>query len=278
MARSPIVRTLAGALVVAAAPMLLAAQSAVPGDSPQASGLKIAARDQVTVTVLGQPDYSGKYQVDPAGTIEYTPMSLRVVAVGLTTSELAAAIRRELAARIFVNPQVTVELDPTAHMRVIVTGAVASPATYQFAGEFRVFEALTRAGSTTPDAADEALVVRAGAPAGSTTPDGVNRIRVDLHALFGGDMKDNVVLHDGDTVIVPKAEPIFVNGYVTRPGQYPYKRDMTVEQAITLAGGVSEQGKISGVKIKRGKTDVKKVRPTDAIQPGDIITVPRRIV
>jgi protein involved in polysaccharide export with SLBB domain len=53
---------------------------------------------------------------------------------------------------------------------------------------------------------------------------------------------------------------------------------MTVEQAITLAGGVSEQGKISGVKIKRGKTDVKKVRPTDAIQPGDIITVPRRIV
>jgi polysaccharide export outer membrane protein len=262
-----------GALMAAGTVAVLASQA--PG-----TAIRIGPRDKVTVTVIDAPEYSGKYTVDADGTFEYAPLGLRLTAGGLTTGELAAAVKKELAARVFNNPHVTVELESSAHMRVIVTGAVGTPATYAFAGELRILEALARAGSTAPDAGEEALVVRAGAPAEPAGPDGPSKIRVDLHALLSGDMKENVLLHDGDTVIVLKAEPFYINGYVKSPGQYPYRRGMTVEQAITLAGGVSEQGRANGkVKIKRvGQSKDISATAADPIRAGDIITVPRRIV
>ena len=261
-----------GAVMAAGVVAVLASQTP--------SAVRIGPRDKVTVTVLDAPEYSGKYSIDADGTFEYAPLGLRLTAGGLTTGELAAAVKKELAAKVFNNPHVTVELEPSAHMRVIVTGAVGTPATYTFAGELRILEALARAGSTTPDAGEEALVVRAGASAESAAADAASKVRVDLHALLSGDMKQNLVLHDGDTVIVLKAEPFYINGYVKSPGQYPYKRGMTVEQAITLAGGVSEQGRSNGkVKIKRvGQSKDISATAAEPIRAGDIITVPRRIV
>ena len=86
--------------------------------------LKIGASDQITVTVLNQPSYSGRYTVDPAGMIEYAPLSLQLKAAGLSPAELAAAIKAELAAKVFRDPQVTVELDQTAQWKVSVMGEV----------------------------------------------------------------------------------------------------------------------------------------------------------
>jgi polysaccharide biosynthesis/export protein len=263
---------------------LVLAAGLVAAASAQDNAIRIAPRDQVTVTVWNEPNYSGKYLVDPDGTFDYPPIG-RIKAGGLTPRDVAASLTKVLGEKYLVNPQVTVELLQSARMKVLVSGAVHAPAAYQFVPGTRLLEVLLQAGSTTDDAGDEALIIPAGVdPSAAQTghPDAASTVHVDLQALLSGVMKDNVQLHDGDTVIVPKAQPIYINGYVKSPGQYYARKGMTVEQAVTLAGGLSDQGTFRGLKIMRlvngKKKELKDVKKTDLVMPGDTITVGRRIL
>jgi polysaccharide biosynthesis/export protein len=238
--------------------------------------LRIAPRDQVVVTVLDAPQYSGKYQVDSDGTFDYAALGQRMKASGMTPTELASALKKVLGETTFRNPQVTVELEQSAHMKVLVTGEVRASGAFAYAGEMHVLEALIKAGSVTENAGDEAIIVHAN---GSNSP--VNEY-VDLQALLAGDVKQNFVLRDGDTVIVPKAQTLYIMGYVRNPGPYPVHRGMTVEQALALAGGVTDMGNKNNIRIKRiasGKTkaDELKAGHADLVRPGDIIDVKRGI-
>jgi polysaccharide export outer membrane protein len=273
----------AGACLIALG-AIAAASVAVAQEPAMKVGVKIAPRDVLTITVINAQEYTGKFQVGSDGTFEYPTLG-RVQAAMLTVNEVGDSIKKGLAAQVLRNPQVTVELEQSAHSRVIVLGAVNAPATYPFAGEIAVLEALARAGSISTEAGEEALVVRAGSNGlvAGTDPDGVNVIRVDLHALLAGNLTQNLPLRDGDTLIVPKSEPVFVMGYVNRPGQISAKRGLTVEQAVTLAGGLAEQGTFRGAVIRRpvpGKSQPKtlKVSKTDLVLPGDTIEVKRGIL
>jgi polysaccharide biosynthesis/export protein len=248
----------------------------VVGVRAQSDSLKIAARDQLTITVLGVPEYSGKFQVDPDGMFEYPKLG-RIKAAGLTTTEVAAVIRDGLAKSTLRNPQVMLEVEQSAHMRVLVTGAVHSPGSYAFAGEMHVLEAIIKASSTTEEAGDEALVIRAGAT------DGRQNVTVNLEKLFSGDLSNNLALRDGDTVIVQKSTPVTVSGFVNRPGQYSIRKGTTVEQALALAGGVAEQGNPKNILVKRpvpgkAKPAELKLKQSDIVLPGDTIIVNRRIL
>jgi polysaccharide export outer membrane protein len=147
-----------------------------------------------------------------------------------------------------------------------------------------LIEAIARAGSTMPTASGEALIVRAKAGHGSngpTLPDGESTevTTVDLRELQSGALSQNVALHDGDTIFVPRAESVYVFGQVKNPGAYPIQRNTTVLQALSLAGGVNERGatgRIKVVRIVKGKTVEIKVKLTDIVRPGDTIMVPER--
>jgi polysaccharide export outer membrane protein len=89
-----------------------------------------------------------------------------------------------------------------------------------------------------------------------------------------------VVLKDGDTVLVPKAETIFINGYVRAPGSYTWEEGLTLEKALTLAGGPTERGAAGRTEITRivdGKPKTFKVKLTDLVLANDTIRVPQRI-
>ena len=55
-------------------------------------------------------------------------------------------------------------------------------------------------------------------------------------------MEQNIELRDGDTIFVPRAESVYVFGQVKNPGAYSIQKDTTVLQALSLAGGVTENG------------------------------------
>jgi len=106
---------------------------------------------------------------------------------------------------------------------------------------------------------------------------------VDLYELLSGQsLKNNLVLRNGDIVVVPKSEPVFVTGFVNMQGPIRVTRDTTVLQALSMAGGVSERGSTRGIKIQRMVDGKKKDLPvkninTDVVKPGDTIVVPARI-
>ena len=77
------------------------------------------------------------------------------------------------------------------------------------------------------------------------------------------------------TVTITEYRPFYINGEVKRPGSYPYKKNLTVEKAVALAGGFTERASRSTISLvsEKNKNTVKKVALNNRIKPGDVITI-----
>lgn len=80
------------------------------------------------------------------------------------------------------------------------------------------------------------------------------------------------------TVAIKQYRSVYLTGEVQEPGGFPYQPGLTVEKAIALAGGFTERASRSKIELKRGidaEAMSMRVRLTDPVRPGDIISVPR---
>src|SRR5687767_2356982 len=247
---------------------------------------RIAPRDQVSVTVFGVQEFTKKYAVAADGTLEFPELG-RLQVSGMTARELGDLIAKRLKeADIVLNPQVAVEVEQTPNKRITVNGSVRSQGVVEFAGEISLLEALVKAGGRMPEAADEVLIYRSApmqaVPGGADNSRGPTTIEVNAQELENGVMSRNVMLQDGDVVLVRKAQSVTITGFVRSVGAYTVPSGMTVEEALALAGGVSEKGSDRRIEITRkvdGKpTVLKGVKKTDIVKPGDIIKVGPRIM
>ena len=242
----------------------------------------IGAQDVLTIQVFDQADLGGKYTVEADGTFSF-PLIGRVKAGGLTLRAFEGELKTRLADGYFRNPQVTVAVEQYRSQRVFVMGEVRAPGPVSLTGGMTLIEALARAGSTQPTASGEVAIVRAPQGAkGPVLPDqptGTEVFRASIRELESGSLAQNIELRDGDTIFVPRAETVYVFGQVKNPGGYAVQKDTTVLQALSLAGGVTENGAMNRVRIVRivagGKKEIK-VKLTDIVKPGDTIIVPER--
>jgi polysaccharide biosynthesis/export protein len=244
----------------------------------------VGPQDVLTITVFDEPQLSGHFRVDADGSFAF-PFLGRVKAVGLPLRAIEADVRRRLSEGYLKNPQVTVEVDQFRSQNVFVMGEVRSPGKYALSGNVTLIEALAQAGSITAAAGNEVLIIHSkeGKPS-PTLPDqepDAETVRVNLRELEGGKLSQNLVLRDGDTVFVPKADRFFVIGQVRNPGSFVLERGMTILQAISLAGGVTDRGSNRRVRIVRivdGKKREIDASPTDLVQPGDTVVVRQRLL
>jgi polysaccharide biosynthesis/export protein len=241
---------------------------------------KIGAQDVLTVTVFGETELSGKYTVEQDGTVAF-PLVGRVKAGGTTLRELEQELKKHLADGYLKNPQVSIAIETYRSQRILVMGEVRSPGEYLLTGDMTLLAALARAGGTSPVASHQALIVRSR-HIGSNGEGGSGEaeiLKVDLTDLQTGNMALNITLLDGDTVNVPKAQSVFVSGQVKTPGAYAIEPGTTVLQALSLAGGLTDRGADSRIRIQRmanGKLKEIKAKLTDPVQPGDTIIVPQK--
>lgn len=255
-----------------------------PTDPPK-SNYVIGSHDVLSIAVWDQPDLSGKFTVEADGSFTF-PLIGRVMAGGLTLRDLEGQLRKRLADGYFKNPQVSVAIEQYRSQQIFVIGEVRSPGAYPLTGDMTLIEALARAGSTTVEAGSEAVIVRAPAGRATTAPLLPNQqeasevVRVNVRDLQGGQLLQNVTLRDGDTVFIPRAETIYVFGQVRSPGAYPLKtKDTTVLQALSVAGGVTDRGSTSRIKIVRlvdGKKTEMDAKLGDTVRPGDTVIVRER--
>jgi polysaccharide export outer membrane protein len=261
----------------------LAAVAAAPASAQSAADYRIGAQDVLTIQVFDQADLGGKYTVETDGTFSF-PLIGRVRAGGMSLRALEGELKTKLADGYFRNPQVTVAIEQYRSQRVFVMGEVRAPGPVPLTGGMTLIEALSRAGSTQPTASGEVAVVRA--PQGAKGPvmpsqeaGGTEVFRASIRDLESGSLSQNIELHDGDTIFVPRAETAYVFGQVKNPGGYALQKDTTILQALSLAGGVTENGAMNRVRIVRIVGGVKKdvkVSLTDVVKPGDTIIVPER--
>ncbi|MEP1552240.1 MAG: polysaccharide biosynthesis/export family protein [Paraglaciecola sp.] len=98
----------------------------------------------------------------------------------------------------------------------------------------------------------------------------VSEVEVLLTQLFGADYLKKPSI----TVTVDEYRPFYINGEVGSPGSYAFRTNMTVQMAITIAGGFTERASKSNIYLLKEKGSVRqKVTLSDQVKPGDVITV-----
>ena len=263
-------RAPAAPLPVPALPGVPAAANAVGPLTPLGPG------DSVTMHVFGQPDMDTVLGVADDGTIR-VPLA-GAIQVGGSSPETAAR-RVEKAFKdggFFVDPHVTLTVTQSLSQRVSVLGEVKTPGRYPVDAKTTIIDLLAQAGGETEFASDTVYVLRTD-PTGS-----VKRYPVNVKGLVGaGPSTPTQLLRAGDSVYVPRAAQFFILGEVQKPSMYKLEPNLTVLQAISLAGGVTPKGSDRRVEIKRagknGEQVVIKPKPNDLVQPEDVIRVKESI-
>jgi polysaccharide export outer membrane protein len=116
----------------------------------------------------------------------------------------------------------------------------------------------------------------------------LGKTQAELAALLESKLGEGYLRDPHVTIILTSRENLEVSvlGEVAQPGSFPYAEKLTLVQAISNAGGLTEMGQVRRVKLTRkgphgvGTYEVSLKAITDGreedilLQPGDIIFVP----
>ena len=269
-----LVKTLAATVLLLTAGVVASAQDG----GPVQANYVVGSQDVLVITSYDQQDLSGEFMVEADGSFGY-PLVGRIEAGGMTLRQVEATIRRQLIeGGFFKQPEITVSVKEYRSRKIYVLGEVRTPGVHALSGAMRLVEALALADSTLPTAGAEVVILPASQDPSRPSRDNV--VRVNLRDLEEGDASQNVLLRDGDTILVPRAEEVYVFGQVKNPGAYSVRDDdMTVLQALSLAGGITDRGamgRIEIVRIVEGERQELRVELSDYVLPGDTVVVPER--
>lgn len=118
---------------------------------------RLGSGDKVKVTVFGEADLGGDFQVDATGFIRM-PMIGQVKAGGLTAHDVENNIRTALADGYLNDPRVAVEI--TTYRPFYIVGQVQKPGEYPYANGMTAATAVAVAGGFTSKAMTSTLFVR----------------------------------------------------------------------------------------------------------------------
>ena len=259
--------------------------SVVPASAPVDENYRLTEEDVIQLDVWNEPQLSKQQlQITPDGKVNIGFIG-EIQAAGMTQKELAEAVSKKLEeAGIVANARVQITLLSIHKPRCRVLGAVNRPGEIIFKEGDTIMDAIAQAGSYQENAWLEKATL--------TRKDSDKPIPLDLRKLFNyGDLSQNLELKNGDTIFIPPAiysNQIYVLGYVARPGIYPLKEKTTALAAITLAGGPTERGRLTGTVVVRGapgnpqrvQCDLAKlINEGDltqdvVLEPGDVVIVP----
>ncbi len=248
------------------------------GTSP--ASVRISPGDLLEVRVFDVPEMTQEVRVNTAGQI-LLPLIGTVQIAGLTEMEAQQHIADLLKQGQYMNdPQVSVFTKEYTGQGISVLGEVTRPGVYPPAGTPHLFELLSAAGGLSPRAGRTVSITHREHP---DDPE-VVQISSDLTKST----EANVQLLPGDTVIVSRAGVVYVVGDVNRPSGLVMENgeQMTVLQALALAGGTASTASMKGVKVlRRTPSGVQEIPvplqpilsakvPDMALQAEDVLYVP----
>jgi polysaccharide export outer membrane protein len=239
--------------------------------------LQLGVGDLVELTVYDVPELTSKTRISSNGDI-YCALIGPTHVAGLTTEEAAGVIQKRLTAYL-KDPYVSLFVAEYASQGASLLGEVNKPGVYPVMGDQHLFDLISASGGLTERAGHSITVTHRSDPDKSVT--------VPLSRNLSDNPESNIKIFPGDTIVVRKAEIVYVVGDVGRPsGLLMDASGLTVLQAVALAGGTTRTAKLGGVKILHKtpagmvETEVplKKIMqakaPDVSLQANDILIVP----
>lgn len=233
---------------------------------------KLGPGDLIRVFVYKNTDLSAEFRIQENGRVTLPLVGGQHLA-GLTLPEAEKRIAEALITGGFLHaPQVSVTVVSARKRQAVVLGHVVKPGPVPLDYvNTRLSDVLAAAGGISVSGGD--LVVITG------QRDGKERRReINVAEVFTkGDNAADVLVEGGDVVYVQRAQVFYAYGEVQRPGAYRLENQMTVQQALVTAGGVSKRGTENRVRLQRRKSDgsMDEMSPklTDIVQSDDVLFV-----
>ena len=220
------------------------ANDSTASEETRDAALRLGIGDLLEFSVYNVPELATKARIGSNGDI-YLPLIDYVHVEGLTPEEAQATIeKRYVDGGYLKNPHVSIFISEYASQGASVLGQVAKPGVYPVLGKQRLFDLISAAGGLTEKAGNSITVTHRSQPE--------KPITVPLARNMTDSPDSNVEVFPGDTVIVRKADVVYVVGDVSRPSGFLMESgNLTVLQAIALAGGTGHTAKLSGARIIR---------------------------
>ena len=225
--------------------------------APPRDGYRIGANDVIRIQVFGEDDLTVESKVSGEGKLNYPLLGMLQVE-GRTTEELQQELTVRLAAGYVRLPKVSVSI--VRHRNFYVSGEVKTPGGYPYEEGLSVQKAIAMAGGLTEKAEKGVLKV--------------TRVINGREESLPARLETQVV--PDDVILVAEAQRLYVTGEVRTPGRYFYEPGMTVQRALSLAGGFTEKSDKTGIKVRRPNgngMDTVLLEADALVMPDDMIVV-----
>jgi polysaccharide export outer membrane protein len=210
----------------------------------------IGSGDVVKLDVHSRAEVSGKFVVGPDGKITI-PLVGDVFIKDKTREQALADLYKELR-KLYTSPYATFAIDEYPSNQITVLGRVEKAGVHRFMQSPTLIDVLANAGAM-PILDKQATLSRCAIIRGRN-----KLIWVDLKALLNGDVNYNIRMKKGDIVYIPDSSDtsVYVMGAVGRPGSYRMTPRMTVLDAISQAGGLTENARSDRIGLYRAGTQM----------------------
>ena len=173
------------------------AASAADGPPPVSTdGYKLRPGDMLQISVWKETDLQSDVLIRPDGGITFA-LAGEVQAAGHTVAELTSMLETRIR-KFIPDAVVTVSVKAAGGNRVYVIGKVNRPGDFPLIGPIDVMQALTLAGGATPFADTNSIRI--------LRREGDRQISIAFHygdIERGRKLDQNILLKNGDTVVVP---------------------------------------------------------------------------
>lgn len=209
---------------------------------------KLGAGDEVIVDIWGASQTTIRQVISPDGFINVEGVGL-IYLTGMKISEAEGYVRKQLNKIYSIDGEgaksdIKLTLGALRTIQVNVMGEVKVPGTYFLSSLSSVYHALYRAGGFTDlGSLRNIQLIR----------NGKTMTEVDVYDfLIKGKASEDVILQDGDIVLVPTYEMVVdAAGKVKRPMKYEMKDGESVKALLDFAGGFRGDAYKGNVNIVR---------------------------
>jgi polysaccharide biosynthesis/export protein len=241
----------------------------VVDSSSQPQDFVIGDGDLLSITVFDAPELQTDARVESQGSITL-PLLGAVQVKGLTIRQAERSIELAYNRQYLENSHVKILIKENLSGKITILGSVVKPGTYDYLSRQRIMDALALAGGLSDKSGSLVELRRPG-----EDPAHPIVLLMDLDEMVKGRPDLNVEIQRGDVLFVPQAGVVYVDGAVHVSGSHPIRRDMTVQEVITAAGGFSSVADARNIKLIRyvgdGKREVVRFGEKDAANGASVL-------
>ncbi len=232
----------------------------------QERGYLVGPGDQLTIKVLGEPQFDTIARVDEDGKFQVPFFEERIYAKCRSERELRADVTL-LLAKYLKNPETSVSVtEKKSRPPATIYGAITTPQQVELRRKSTLMEMISISGGVTEESGGMIQIFRTQAPlcanvleADQWKTEAESGLEVpsrmySLNALRLGREEANPEIFPGDIIVVLKASPVYITGEVLTPqGIYLKDGGLSLTEAIAKIGGVRREAKTKDIKIYRLK-------------------------